>query len=532
MSLKAVATIPGGGGGGVTTLNSLSGALSLTSTDGSIVITPAGSTINLSAATALSGYLKLDQTTPQTVINGAPIFGAGWASTGNTLINKASPELKFQYSGADSAKLIANTGSFDILGINNSSGTNGQTIRLIGGNGIGADVPGGYIRLLGGLVGPGGDSSTNGFTTTGTSIMSFTATALIGGSLLTGNAIDDFAVGGKFYASSTAIFAGGIGLYGKFCPAGYSILTAGDTAQIIGMDRSSSGIGNNLTVQAGWAQSSTLNTAGGNLFLAAGVSTGNAANSVVIQASGGGGSGTSDKVATTVATFSTALITFLPSLNLRANSTTSGTYPFKLDTSGTVMTTPLAGAVECAADKIFFTISTGTARKEIALREASGSLNRVLIDGTNGRITNNVGFTFASSTLTAPDIVVTNLSGDVLAYKSSGDNKLHDGPGWDGTTMSFGTAGQGFSWKEGVNGYSGQTTLVSGIKAITITGIDPTTHRVGYVTRVSLNGGQAGTGGLIGVITANTLTITAISISNITQVLDTSIVNYRLDRFN
>ena len=40
----------GAGAGGVSSLNALEGALSLTSTDGSVVITPSGSTINLATA--------------------------------------------------------------------------------------------------------------------------------------------------------------------------------------------------------------------------------------------------------------------------------------------------------------------------------------------------------------------------------------------------------------------------------------------------------------------------------------------------
>lgn len=454
-------------------------------------------------------------------------------STKVLLFNASGPTVAFQYGSVDSAKILVTTTAFTIQGYTVSAGDVGQSLFLKGGAGVGTDKSGGFLRLTGGPVGAGGDSGANGFTTTGTSVSSFSATALIGGSLIAGNTINDFAVTGTFYGASSVICVGGIGLGGKFCPAGYSILGTGDSAQIMGLDRAVSGAGANLTIQAGWAQSSTSNTAGGNLFIASGVSTGNAATSVAIQASGGGSSGSTDKVATTVATFSTSLVTFIPSLNLRANSTTSGTYPLKFDTSGTVMATALAGAVECAADKLFFTIATGSVRKEIALREAAGSANRILIDGTNGRITNNVGLTFASSTLTTPDIIVSNLSGDVLVYKNSGTNKLADGPGWDGTTMSFGTAGQGFSFKEGSGtGYSGQTALVTGTKALTISGIDSTTHRVGYITRGALNGGTAGTGGITAIITTNTLTLTSVSILGVTQTADVGTVNYRVDRFN
>lgn len=53
--LRSVAAGSGGSGGGVTTINGLAGSISLTSTGGTIVITPSGSTINLEAVTGGGG---------------------------------------------------------------------------------------------------------------------------------------------------------------------------------------------------------------------------------------------------------------------------------------------------------------------------------------------------------------------------------------------------------------------------------------------------------------------------------------------
>ncbi len=57
-------------------------------------------------------------------------------------------------------------------------------------------------------------------------------------------------------------------------------------------------------------------------------------------------------------------------ITVRAGSATAGTAPIKL-TSGTVMTAAETGAVEFNNDSLYFTITTGTVRKKVALYDDS-----------------------------------------------------------------------------------------------------------------------------------------------------------------
>jgi hypothetical protein len=77
---------------------------------------------------------------------------------------------------------------------------------------------------------------------------------------------------------------------------------------------------------------------------------------------------------------------------------------------------------------------------------------------------------------------------------------------------------------EGTDGRAGQTTLVAGIKAITVTGL--TTSSRAIVTFVSVGGTVTTTWQYKAVCTANTITITAIDNTGATQTLDTSTLNY------
>jgi len=86
-------------------------------------------------------------------------------------------------------------------------------------------------------------------------------------------------------------------------------------------------------------------------------------------------------------------------ITIRAGTTGAGTAPLKL-TSGPVMTTPEAGAIEFTTDKLYFTQTTSTTRKVIAAyddtsgiagdvyyRDSSGHFVRLAIGSTSDVLT-------------------------------------------------------------------------------------------------------------------------------------------------
>lgn len=85
-------------------------------------------------------------------------------------------------------------------------------------------------------------------------------------------------------------------------------------------------------------------------------------------------------------------------LHIAAGTTTANTAPLKFN-SGSLMSSAEAGAVEFLTDKIYFTITTGAARKEFTLNDAALSSGRVPFVTTNGRLTDNTNFTYAVGTL-------------------------------------------------------------------------------------------------------------------------------------
>lgn len=85
-------------------------------------------------------------------------------------------------------------------------------------------------------------------------------------------------------------------------------------------------------------------------------------------------------------------------ITLRPGTSTAGTAPIKL-TSGPLMTNPEAGAIEFLTDKFYFTQTTNTTRKTVAIyddssgatgdlyyRDSSGNFIRLAIGPSNGQI--------------------------------------------------------------------------------------------------------------------------------------------------
>jgi len=88
-------------------------------------------------------------------------------------------------------------------------------------------------------------------------------------------------------------------------------------------------------------------------------------------------------------------------LHIAAGSTAASSAPLKF-TSGSLNTSPEAGAVEFLTDKSYLVITTGTARKEFALADIALTSTRVPFMTTNGRLTDITGFTFVNPTLSLP----------------------------------------------------------------------------------------------------------------------------------
>lgn len=349
------------------------------------------------------------------------------------------------------ASILNSSTSLNITGLISSVGVNGPNINITAGAGSSATGGnGGYPTLFGGAGNNNGDIiGTNGFARTGTTVSGFNPTNNITGIFSAGNNTFDFAVGNDLYVFNNTTLGNGLGLYGKSASTiGYSIITTGESNQIIGMDRTGSGTnGFNFTIQAGWAKSGGTNLNAGNLILAPGKSTGTGIGNVLIQAVSNGSSGTSDVTPFTVATWDGRKVTLQDGYDF-VIGTTTGT---KIGT-GSTQKIGLWGVTPVVQQAN--STSLETVLSNIGARVA-GSAAPITIG------------TFSSTSTT--DSTTTTTGGGKFSGGVGIAKTLHVGTG-----VSIDTVGFGLSIKTGSNAKIGTGTLTAGTVTISTTAVHST----------------------------------------------------------
>ena len=96
---------------------------------------------------------------------------------------------------------------------------------------------------------------------------------------------------------------------------------------------------------------------------------------------------------------------FAGAVAFKTGATGAGGAPFFL-TSGSLMSSPYVGAFEFLTDDIYFTITTGTSRKNIILGDTKLVSGRVPFSTTNSRLTDSSSFTWSA----VSGLVITGLN--------------------------------------------------------------------------------------------------------------------------
>jgi len=139
------------------------------------------------------------------------------------------------------------------------------------------------------------------------------------------------------------------------------------------------------------------------------------------------------------------------------------------------------------------------------------------IGALDGQTVSSLGATIAGNSIYMQSADLTHAGLINTTTQTIAGNKTLDG------SLTLKSVGQGFAIKEGTNGMMGQVALVSGTKAITISGI--TTSSRAFITLVS-PGGTTLTTTYQAVCTANTLTLQANVAAGTINTSDTSTINY------
>lgn len=115
-------------------------------------------------------------------------------------------------------------------------------------------------------------------------------------------------------------------------------------------------------------------------------------------------------------------------LHIKAGTATASTAPLKL-TSGTLLTSAEAGAVEFLTDKVYGTITTGAARKEFTLNDSALTSGKIPVATTNGRLTDSTAALQVAAGV--PSVVAstferseTGSDANVLTYTTGGTDEF------------------------------------------------------------------------------------------------------------
>jgi hypothetical protein len=190
-------------------------------------------------------------------------------------------------------------------------------------------------------------------------------------------------------------------------------------------------------------------------------------------------------------------------ITIRAGTATAGTAPLKF-TSGTVLSSPEAGAMEFNSDTLYFTITTGTTRKKVAIyddssgatgdtyyRDSSGNFVRLGI-GSSGQVLkvssglpawgpSSSNSNFATSTQTT-SYTVTSSDTVVFADATSGNVTIT-------LPAASGVAGYRFYIKRIDN--SSHTVTIGRTSSDTIDGLTSLTLDMQYTALAVISNGSA-----------------------------------------
>lgn len=179
------------------------------------------------------------------------------------------------------------------------------------------------------------------------------------------------------------------------------------------------------------------------------------------------GSGT----VTSYAAFFNALTGATTNIGLGFAAGTTTTAPLRFLT-GTSMTTPIAGVVEYTTDDLFFTISTGTARKRFLFADATAGLTsgKVIVATTNGRLKDGAASDFASAGVASVvsstfEKAETGTDANVLTYttNASTDEYLLVGVSTDISALTGTSVTVTVTWKDSNNTTATSSVVLSGV---------------------------------------------------------------------